>query len=106
VTVRLRLLFSFGVTLDRTTLATLRMQDQNQASMLGVAGGPRRANSFKLDGVPIEDLFSRAALIPSIEAGVPGFPPEQARLLRLRARRPSSAGPGRGESPTGVRFAA
>ena len=37
--------------------------------MLAVAGGPRRANSYKLDGVPIEDLFSRAALIPSIEGG-------------------------------------
>ena len=85
---------SFGMTLDRAALETLpnpgrnpfvlaagtpavmptgnpqfvRMQDQNQASMLAVAGGPRRANSYKLDGVPIEDLFSRAALIPSIEA--------------------------------------
>ncbi|MEO8679655.1 MAG: TonB-dependent receptor [Vicinamibacterales bacterium] len=46
----------------------VRMQDQNQASMLAVAGGPRRANTYRLDGVPIEDLFSRAVLIPSIEA--------------------------------------
>ena len=46
----------------------VRMQDQNQASMLAVAGGPRRANSYTLDGVPIEDLFGRAALVPSIEA--------------------------------------
>jgi hypothetical protein len=46
----------------------VRMQDQNQASMLSVAGGLRRASSFKLDGLPIEDLFSRAVMMPSIEA--------------------------------------
>ncbi len=85
---------SLGVTIDRAMLEALpnpgrnpftlaasaaavmptgspqfvRMQDQNQASMLAVAGGPRRANTYLLDGVPIEDLFSRAVLIPSIEA--------------------------------------
>lgn len=46
----------------------VRMQDQNQASMLSIAGGPRRANSYLLDGVPVDDLFNRAAFIPSLEA--------------------------------------
>jgi hypothetical protein len=46
----------------------VRMQDQNQASMLSVAGGPRRANSHLLDGVPVDDLFNRAAFVPSLEA--------------------------------------
>jgi hypothetical protein len=36
--------------------------------MLSLGGGPRRANNYLLDGVPITDLFNRAALIPSIEA--------------------------------------
>lgn len=31
-----------------------RMQDQNNASMVSVAGGPRRANTYLLDGVPVE----------------------------------------------------
>jgi trimeric autotransporter adhesin len=46
----------------------VRMQDQNATAMLSLGGGPRRANNFLLDGVPITDLFSRAAIIPSIEA--------------------------------------
>jgi len=45
-----------------------RMQDQNATAMLSLGGGPRRANNFLLDGVPITDLFNRAAIIPSIEA--------------------------------------
>ena len=46
----------------------VRMQDQNATAMLSLGGGPRRANNFLLDGVPITDLFNRAAIIPSIEA--------------------------------------
>lgn len=46
----------------------VRMQDHNASAMLSVAGGPRRANNYLLDGVPIGDLFNRAAIAPSIEA--------------------------------------
>ena len=46
----------------------VRMQDQNATAMLSLGGGPRRANNFLLDGVPITDIFNRAAIIPSIEA--------------------------------------
>jgi hypothetical protein len=46
----------------------VRMQDQNATAMLSLGGGPRRANNFLLEGVPITDLFNRAAIIPSIEA--------------------------------------
>ncbi len=45
----------------------VRIQDQNQGSMLSVAGGPRRGNSYLIDGVPIGDLFNRAVFTPSIE---------------------------------------
>ena len=45
-----------------------RMQDQNATAMLSLGGGPRRANNFLLDGVPITDFFNRAAIIPSLEA--------------------------------------
>ncbi|MGQ0735055.1 MAG: TonB-dependent receptor domain-containing protein [Acidobacteriota bacterium] len=45
-----------------------RMQDQNSSSALAIAGGPRRANTYLLDGVPITDLLSRAAILPSLEA--------------------------------------
>lgn len=45
-----------------------RIQDQNATAMLSLSGGPRRANNFLLDGVPITDLFNRAAIIPSLEA--------------------------------------
>jgi hypothetical protein len=44
----------------------VRMQDHNLSTMLSVAGGPRRANNYLLDGVPIGDLFNRAAIAPSI----------------------------------------
>jgi trimeric autotransporter adhesin len=46
----------------------VRMQDHNLSAMLSVAGGPRRANNYLLDGVPIGDLFNRMAITPSIEA--------------------------------------
>jgi hypothetical protein len=85
---------SVGTVLDRTTLDALpnagrnaftlatttptviptgspqfvRIQDQNNAGMFSVAGGPRRANNFRLDGVAIDDLFGRAVIVPSLEA--------------------------------------
>jgi len=46
----------------------VRQQDQNASAMLSLGGGPRRANSYLLDGVPIGDIFNRAAIQPSIEA--------------------------------------
>ncbi len=46
----------------------VRQQDQTNASLLSLAGGPRRANNYTLEGVPITDLRNRAVFIPSIEA--------------------------------------
>jgi trimeric autotransporter adhesin len=45
-----------------------RMQDQNQSSLLSIAGGPRRGNNYTLDGVSITDINNRAVIIPSMEA--------------------------------------
>ena len=52
----------------RACRSSCGMQDQNATAMLSLGGGPRRANNFLLDGVPITDIFNRAAIIPSIEA--------------------------------------
>src|SRR5262245_39221609 len=46
----------------------VRQQDLNASAMLSLGGGPRRANNYLLDGVPIGDIFNRAAIQPSIEA--------------------------------------
>ena len=46
----------------------VRQQDQNASAMLSLGGGPRRANNYLLDGVPIGDIFNRAVIQPSIEA--------------------------------------
>jgi len=46
----------------------VRQQDHNASAMLSLGGGPRRANNYLLDGVPIGDIFNRAAIQPSIEA--------------------------------------
>jgi hypothetical protein len=46
----------------------VRQQDQTNASLLSLAGGPRRGNNYTLEGVPITDMRNRAVLIPSIEA--------------------------------------
>ena len=46
----------------------VRQQDQSNSSLISVAGGPRRANSYMLDGVPIVDILNRATFIPSFEA--------------------------------------
>jgi trimeric autotransporter adhesin len=35
--------------------------------MLSIAGGPRRANNYLMDGVLIGDVFNRAAIRASIE---------------------------------------
>jgi hypothetical protein len=46
----------------------VRQQDQTNSSLLSLAGGPRRANNYTLDGVSIVDIRNRATIIPSIEA--------------------------------------
>lgn len=45
-----------------------RQQDQTNASLVSLAGGPVRANNYLLDGVPITDLRNRPVMMPSIEA--------------------------------------
>jgi len=45
-----------------------RMQDQNATSAFSIGGGPRGANNYTIDGIPITDLRNRAVIIPSIEA--------------------------------------
>jgi hypothetical protein len=45
-----------------------RMQDQNAQRLLSIAGGPRGANNYTLDGVSITDIRNRAVIIPSMEA--------------------------------------
>jgi len=44
-----------------------RMLDQNATAALSIAGGPRGANNYTLDGVSITNLLNRAVIIPSIE---------------------------------------
>ena len=46
----------------------VRQQDQSNSSLISIAGGPRRDNSYTLDGVPIVDLVNRATFIPSLQA--------------------------------------
>ena len=45
-----------------------RQQDQGNAALIAVGGGPRRQNSYTIDGVPIVDTINRAIFIPSLEA--------------------------------------
>jgi hypothetical protein len=45
----------------------VRQQDQSSSSLIAIGGGPRRNNSYVLDGVPIVDILNRAIFIPSIE---------------------------------------
>src|SRR5262245_27666316 len=45
-----------------------RQQDQTNASLLSLGGGPRRGNNYTLDGVPITDLRNRASANPTIES--------------------------------------
>ena len=56
-----------------TVLATgdaqfVRQQDQSNSSLISLGGGPRRNNSYVLDGVPIVDILNRATLIPNVQA--------------------------------------
>ena len=46
----------------------VRQQDQSNSSLISVGGGPRRNNSYVLDGVPIVDVVNRAVMIPSAQA--------------------------------------
>ena len=46
----------------------VRQQDQTNASLLSLAGGPRRGNNYTLEGVAITDIRNRAVIVPSIEA--------------------------------------
>ena len=46
----------------------VRQQDQTNASLLSLAGGPRRGNNYTLEGVAVTDMRNRAVIVPSIEA--------------------------------------
>ena len=85
---------SHGTVLDRTMLETLpapgraaflmavsiptviasgdgqfnRQQDQSNASLLSLGGGPRRGNNYTIDGVAITDILNRAVANPTMEA--------------------------------------
>lgn len=45
-----------------------RQQDQTNASLLSLGGGPLRANNYLVDGVQITDMRNRASANPTIEA--------------------------------------
>lgn len=46
----------------------VRYQDQTNASLLSLGGGPRRGNSYVLEGVSITDFVNRPSWVPSTEA--------------------------------------
>ena len=46
----------------------VRYQDQSNASLLSLGGGPRRGNAYLLEGVSITDFVNRPAWTPSTEA--------------------------------------
>jgi hypothetical protein len=46
----------------------VRYQDQSGASLLSLGGGPRRGNSYMIEGVSITDFVNRASWVPSTEA--------------------------------------
>ncbi len=46
----------------------VRMQDQTNASLLSLGGGPMRGNNYTLDGVSITDMRNRASINPSFES--------------------------------------
>jgi hypothetical protein len=63
----------FMATLTPTVVASgdsqfVRQQDQSNSSLISLGGGPRRNNSYLLDGVPIVDIQNRATFIPSLQA--------------------------------------
>jgi hypothetical protein len=45
-----------------------RQQDQTNASLLSMGGGPRRGNNYLLDGLPVTDMRNRSVINPIIEA--------------------------------------
>ena len=45
-----------------------RQQDQTNASLISMGGGPRRGNNYLLDGLPITDMRNRSVVNPIIEA--------------------------------------
>ncbi len=60
-------------TLAPTVLATgnaqfVRQQDQSNSSLISMAGGPRRNNTYVVDGVPIADILNRATFIPNFHS--------------------------------------
>ncbi len=46
----------------------VRMQDQTNASLLSLGGGPLRGNNYTIDGVALTDMRNRATINPSMEA--------------------------------------
>lgn len=46
----------------------VRYQDQTNASMLSLGGGPRRGSAYIVEGVSITDFLNRATWFPSTEA--------------------------------------
>ncbi len=67
-----RAAFLMGVTVP-TVVATgdtqfNRQQDQTNASLLSLGGGPRRGNNYLVDGLPITDMRNRAVVNPIIES--------------------------------------
>jgi hypothetical protein len=46
----------------------VRYQDQSGSSLLSLGGGPRRGNSYLIEGVSITDFVNRASWVPSTEA--------------------------------------
>ncbi len=46
----------------------VRQQDQTNASLLSLGGGPLRGNNYTMDGVSITDMRNRAVIIPGFEA--------------------------------------
>ena len=46
----------------------VRYQDQSGSSLLSLGGGPRRGNSYMIEGVSITDFVNRASWVPSTEA--------------------------------------
>ena len=45
-----------------------RQQDQTNASLISMGGGPRRGNNYLLDGLPVTDMRNRSVVNPIIEA--------------------------------------
>lgn len=49
-------------------LRFVRQQDQSNSSLISMAGGARRNNTYVVEGVPIVDILNRATFIPSFHA--------------------------------------